>query len=64
MTSGRTFLLLLILFAKTSAEKQIALQQSITWSHMLNRRERHRSAVTSALNKIEISVKPKWPSVL
>ena len=64
MTSGRTFLLLLILFAKTSAEKQIALQQSITWSRMLNRRERHRSAVTSALNKIEISVKPKWPSVL
>jgi len=30
----------------------------------VEQRERHRSAVTSALNKIEISVKPKWPSVL
>jgi len=41
------FLLLLILFANRSI-KQIAVQQ---------RTERHRSALTSALNKIEIDVK-------
>jgi len=45
------------LFANTSI-KQNATQQSITWSDMLNRTERHRIALTSALNKIEISVKP------
>ena len=39
--------------------KQIAIQQSIAWSNMLNSRERDRNAVrpTSALNKIEISLK-------
>ena len=51
--------LLLTLFANTSI-KQIAIQQHITWSNMLNRIERHRSALTSALYKIKICVKTKW----
>ena len=46
-----------ILFAVTSV-KQIAIQQSITWSNMLSRTEMHISALTSALNEVEIRVKP------
>jgi len=50
-------LLLLLLFACKNI-KQTTIQQSITWSNMLNRTDRNRSALTVALNKIEISVKP------
>jgi len=50
-------ILLLLLFACKNI-KQTTIQQSITWSNMLNRTDRNRSALTVALNKIEISVKP------
>ena len=49
-------LLLIINFICQQKHKKTAIEQSIAWSNMLNSTERHKSAVISALHKIEVSV--------